>query len=198
MMTWDRAFPDRVVSGVDASVWRRFESNRGCARRVGVTCNAKCAQRYVDTSGVTAVFPAGRKVLAMSQIELTTPATLPQANGYSHVATIGPGSRLIWTSGQVPIAADGTPAPAGDWEAQTRQAMHNVGAALAAAGATWDDVFKLTFYVVDTSALPTVRAVRDDFINTERPPTSSLVRVAGLFQPDLLIEIEAVAAIADG
>jgi enamine deaminase RidA (YjgF/YER057c/UK114 family) len=133
----------------------------------------------------------------MANIELTTPPTLPQPNGYSHVATIGPGCRLVWTSGQVPIATDGTPAPVDDWEAQTRQAMHNVGAALAAAGATWDDVFKLTFYVVDTSALAIVRAVRDEFINIERPPTSSLVQVAGLFRPDLLIEVEAVAAIAD-
>ncbi|MBO4205770.1 RidA family protein [Micromonospora echinofusca] len=133
----------------------------------------------------------------MADIEFTTPSTLPQPNGYSHAATIGPGRRLVWTSGQVPIAADGTPAPADDWEAQTRQAMYNVGAALAAAGATWNDVFKLTFYVVDTSALAIVRAVRDEFINVERPPTSSLVQVAGLFRPDLLIEIEAVAAIAE-
>lgn len=133
----------------------------------------------------------------MADVEFTTPPTLPQPNGYSHAATIGPGHRLVWTSGQVPIAADGTPAPAGDWEAQTRQAMRNVGSALAAAGATWDDVFKLTIYVVDTSALATVRAVRDEFVNVERPPTSSLVQVAGLFRPDLLIEVEAVAAIAD-
>ncbi|HEX5594593.1 MAG TPA: RidA family protein [Micromonosporaceae bacterium] len=133
----------------------------------------------------------------MADIEFNSPPTLPPPNGYSHVATIGPGRRLVWTSGQVPIAADGTPAPADDWEAQTRQAMHNVGAALAAAGATWDDVVKLTFYVVDTSALAIVRAVRDEFISIERPPTSSLVQVAGLFRPDLLIEVEAVAAIAD-
>lgn len=133
----------------------------------------------------------------MADIDFATPPTLPQPNGYSHVATIGLGHRLVWTSGQVPIAADGTPAPAGDWEAQTRQAMRNVGSALAAAGATWDDVFKLTIYVVDTSALATVRAVRDEFVNVERPPTSSLVQVAGLFRPDLLIEVEAVAAIAD-
>jgi enamine deaminase RidA (YjgF/YER057c/UK114 family) len=74
--------------------------------------------------------------------------------------------------------------------------MTNVGIALAAAGAEWNDVFKLTFYVVDTAALGTVRSVRDEFINTDRPPTSSLVQVAGLFRPDLLIEIEAVAAVA--
>ncbi|GAA0379636.1 hypothetical protein GCM10009530_32850 [Microbispora corallina] len=127
--------------------------------------------------------------------EFHTPGTLPPTNGYSHVASVAPGSRLVWTSGQVPLAPDGTPAPAGDWEAQTRLTMRNVGAALEAAGATWDDVFKLTIYVVDTSALPTVRRVRDEFVNVERPPTSSLVQVAGLFRPDLLVEVEAVAAV---
>lgn len=132
----------------------------------------------------------------MGNFELSTPPTLSQPAGYSHVASVAPGSRIVWTSGQVPIAADGTPAPAGDWEAQTRQVMHNVGAALAAGGATWSDVFKLTIYVVDTSALAIVRAVRDEFVDTANPPTSSLVQVAGLIRPDLLIEIEAVAAVA--
>lgn len=132
----------------------------------------------------------------MSSIEFTTPPSLPQTNGYSHVAAISPGSRLVWTSGQLPIAADSTPAPADDWEAQTRQAMRNVGLALAAGGATWGDVFKLTFYVTDTSELATVRVVRDEFVNVERPPTSSLVQVAGLIRPEFLIEIEAVAAVS--
>ncbi|MBB4913382.1 RidA family protein [Streptosporangium saharense] len=130
----------------------------------------------------------------MTSIEFGTPSTLPPTNGYSHVASIPPGSRIVWTSGQVPIAADGTVADG--WEAQTRQVMRNVEAALEAGGAGWDDVFKLTIFVVDTSALATVRVVRDEFINLERPPTSSLVQVAGLFRPDLLIEIEAVAAVA--
>ncbi|WP_248965036.1 RidA family protein [Sphaerisporangium perillae] len=133
----------------------------------------------------------------MTGVEFGTPPALPATNGYSHVASVPPGSRLVWTSGQVPIAADGTVAAPGDWEAQTRQVMRNVGAALEAGGATWDDVFKLTIFVVDTSALATVRAVRDEFVNVERPPASSLVQVAGLFRPDLLIEIEAVAAVPE-
>ena len=128
----------------------------------------------------------------VTQIEFSTP---PAPNGYSQTASIAPGSRLIWTSGQVPIAADGTPAPAGDWEAQTRLTFQNLGAVLAAAGATWRDVVKLTYFVTDTSALAVVRAVRDEFVDTERPPASSLVQVAALFRPDLLIEIEAVAAV---
>jgi enamine deaminase RidA (YjgF/YER057c/UK114 family) len=54
-------------------------------------------------------------------------------------------------------------------------------------------VVKLTFFVVDVSELETIRAVRDEFVDTAAPPTSSLVQVAGLVQRDLLIEVEAVA-----
>ncbi|WIM93704.1 RidA family protein [Actinoplanes oblitus] len=117
----------------------------------------------------------------------------PTPNGYSNVVTIHEGSRLIWTSGQVAAGPDGT-VPEG-WEAQTRQVFRNLGAALAQAGAGWADVVKLTFYVVDTDELPVVRAVRDEFVNVAAPPTSTLIRVAGLFRPEFLIEVEAVAAI---
>jgi enamine deaminase RidA (YjgF/YER057c/UK114 family) len=122
-----------------------------------------------------------------------SPADLPTPAGYSHVVTI-PSGRLVWTSGQVAIAPDGS--VAAGWEAQTRLVFENLGRALAAAGAGWADVVKLTYYVVGTDELVTIRAVRDEFVNTDAPPTSSLVQVAGLFRPDLLIEVEAVAAIA--
>jgi enamine deaminase RidA (YjgF/YER057c/UK114 family) len=52
---------------------------------------------------------------------------------------------------------------------------------------------KLTFFVVDTSGLATIRAVRDEFVDRSHPPTSTLVQVAGLAYPDLLLEVEAVA-----
>ncbi|MEV4623150.1 RidA family protein [Asanoa sp. NPDC049573] len=121
--------------------------------------------------------------------------SLPNPNGYSQVASLPAGSRLVWTSGQVPVDGAGSVVE-GDWAAQTRQVMRNVGAALEAGGATWADVFKLTIYVTDTAELATVRAVRDEFVDLSRPPTSSLVRVAGLVRPEFLIEIEAVAAVA--
>ena len=91
------------------------------------------------------------------------------------------------------MAADGS-VPSG-WEAQARLAFDNVGRALAAAGAGWHNVVKLTFYVVAIDELAAVRIVRDEYVNTSAPPTSSLVQVAGLFRPDLLIEVEAVASI---
>jgi enamine deaminase RidA (YjgF/YER057c/UK114 family) len=120
----------------------------------------------------------------------TSPDDLPRPSGYSHVVSLPPG-RLVWTSGQVPIELDGTLAEG--WEAQTRTAFANVGRALRAAGADWPNVVKLTIFIVDVSELATIRAIRDEFVNTAAPPTSSLVQVAGLFRPDVLIEVEAVA-----
>ncbi len=131
-------------------------------------------------------------------MRLTTPDDLPPPAGYSHVAVVGPGSRLVWTAGQVAMTAEGTVVGVGDWEAQTRAVFENLTRALRAGGAGWADVFKLTYFVVDLAGLPTVRAVRDEFVNASDPPTSSLVQVAGLFRPELLIEIEAVAATGGG
>jgi enamine deaminase RidA (YjgF/YER057c/UK114 family) len=124
--------------------------------------------------------------------EFSSPDDLARPAGYSHVVSI-PAGRLVWTSGQVAVHPDGTVASGEGWEGQTRLVLGNVGRALRAAGAGWRDVVKLTFFVVDVSALATIRAVRDEFVDTARPPTSSLVQVAGLVHPDLLIEIEAVA-----
>ena len=129
--------------------------------------------------------PLGRPSFS-SPPELIAPA------GYSHVVEI-PAGRLVWTAGQVALDVDGAlPADAG-WDGQARLAFANVGRALETAGAGWRDVVKLTIYVVDMSALPTIRAVRDELVDTATPPTSSLVQVAGLFRRDLLIEVEAVA-----
>ena len=131
----------------------------------------------------------------MTSIEFSAPPTLWSPGGYSHVVSLPATGRLVWTAGQVPIAADGTVAPAGDWEAQARLTCENVGHALTAGGATWADVVKLTIFVVDMAGLPAIRAVRDEFVDVERPPTSSLVQVAGLVLPDLLLEVEAVACV---
>jgi enamine deaminase RidA (YjgF/YER057c/UK114 family) len=129
-------------------------------------------------------------------MDFLSPSTLPEPPGYSHVVSARP-ARVVWISGQVAMNADGTAAPPGDWEAQTRLAFENVGRALEAADASWPDVAKLTYFVVDVAALQTIRTVRDEFVDAERPPASSLVQVAALFRPDLLIEIEAVACPGD-
>ena len=126
----------------------------------------------------------------MATLEFPAP---PAPNGFSHVVTVAPGSRLIHTSGQVAVDADGTIPPG--WAEQTRLVFRNLTEVLATAGATWADVVKLTYYVTGVEELPAVRAVRDEFVDVTRPPASSLVQVAGLFRPGLLIEVEAVAAV---
>ena len=131
----------------------------------------------------------------MTSIYFASPSTLWRPGGYSHVVSLPATGRLVWTSGQVPVAPDGTVAPADDWEAQARLTFQNVGHALAAGDATGADVVKLTLFVVDMAGLPTIRSVRDEFVDVQRPPTSSLVQVAGLFLPDVLLEVEAVACV---
>lgn len=120
-----------------------------------------------------------------------SPGDLPRTAGFSHVVVV-PAGRQVWVSGQVGSEPDGT-TPAGDWEAQTRLAFRNVGRALRSAGADWPQVVKMTVFVVDMAELATVRAVRDEFVDTAAPPASSLLQVAGLVRPELLIEVEAVA-----
>ena len=122
----------------------------------------------------------------------SSPDDLAPPAGYSHVVELPPG-RLVWTSGEVPLDAGRNVVAVGDWEGQARAVFENLGKALEAGGAGWPDVVKLTIFVVDVAELATIRAVRDEFVDTARPPTSSLVQVAGLFHPDVLIEVEAVA-----
>jgi len=124
----------------------------------------------------------------------SSPDGLPPTAGYSHVAAVPAGSRLVFVSGQIAADADGTIVAPADWEAQTRQVFRNLERALAAEDATWSDVIKLTYFVTDTAEMAAIRSVRDEFVDTATPPASSLFRVAGLVHPDLLIEIEAVAA----
>jgi enamine deaminase RidA (YjgF/YER057c/UK114 family) len=128
--------------------------------------------------------------------EFRSPPTLARPFGFSHVVSVAAG-RTVWVSGQLPLAADGTAAPPGDMAVQARQCFENVGRALEAAGAGWGDVVKLTYFVTDVSRVPEIRAVRDTFVDTERPPASSLVQVARLVLPDAMIEVEAVACPAD-
>jgi enamine deaminase RidA (YjgF/YER057c/UK114 family) len=126
----------------------------------------------------------------MSTPSFSSPSDLPTPFGFSQVVGL-PAGRLVWTSGQVAIDTEGR-VPEGV-EAQTRLVFENLGRALAGQGATWPDVVKLTYYVTGLDEIATVRSVRDEFVDTSAPPTSSLVQVAGLFRPDLVIEVEAVA-----
>lgn len=83
----------------------------------------------------------------------------------------------------------------GGFEAQTTQAFENIRALLAAAGLTTANIIKLNYYVVglDDDKARTLRSVRDRFVNTARPPASTLAGVQALFRKECQVEIEAMA-----
>ena len=126
---------------------------------------------------------------------VAAPEGVAAGRGYSQVVT-GRG-RLVVVSGQVAQDEHGELVGAGDAGAQARQVFENLRRCLAAAGAAFGDVVKLTFFVLDVADLPAVRAARDAVINTARPPASTAVQVAALFAPGYLLEAEAWALVDD-
>jgi reactive intermediate/imine deaminase len=114
--------------------------------------------------------------------------------GYTHVVEVTAG-RPVYISGQLALDSDGKLVGPGDLRAQARQVFENLRLALADVGATFDDVVKLNYYLVDISQIATVREVRADYLDDDRLPASTAIQVARLLREDLLIEIEAVAVI---
>jgi enamine deaminase RidA (YjgF/YER057c/UK114 family) len=123
------------------------------------------------------------------------PETVHRPMGYTHVVEVTAG-RPVYVAGQVALDRDGALVGPGDVRAQARQVFDNLREALQAVGASFDQVVKLNYYLVDATQLPAVREVRDQYVNPAQPPASTAVEVRRLFRDDLLIEIEAVAVIA--
>lgn len=142
---------------------------------------------------------AADAAVAQGTPRFLNPSTLPASRGYTQVVEVPAGSRLVYVSGQVPLDREGNVVGPGDFRRQAEQVFTNLGSALAAAGATFADVVKINYYVRDISHLADLRAVRDRHVNVSAPPASTLVEVPHLFRHDVLLEVEAVAAVhADG
>ena len=124
------------------------------------------------------------------------PQGVSQPTGYTHVVA-SDGRRIVFVSGQIAIDGQGRLVGEGDLGKQAEQVFQNLKACLAAAGATFEDVVKMTTYVVNYSAdqRPVIVAVRQKYLPADKPPASTLVGVQALARPDLLIEIEAVAVL---
>ncbi|MEC4570282.1 RidA family protein [Streptomyces virginiae] len=132
-------------------------------------------------------------------ITLVNPAGLPQIDAYRQVS-IATGSKLVFVAGQVAWDVGGVTVGEGDLAAQVEQCYLNVSTALADAGATFDDVAKLTVYVVDWTPdkMPLLmegiaRAAAK--LGTVPVPPASLLGVASLDVPEHLVEVEATAVL---
>ncbi|MCC3764216.1 RidA family protein [Glycomyces sp. TRM65418] len=118
----------------------------------------------------------------------------PVPFGYSHTAAVSAGAELVLVAGQYGSGPDGAVVSA-DFAEQVRQTFRNIGVALAAHGLDFGHVVQLRTYVVqhDVGKLgPIAGAVQE--IWGGQPPTQTLVGVASLAAPDVLFEVEAVAA----
>lgn len=110
---------------------------------------------------------------------------------YSHVV-VTDAPTTIYVAGQTPRDPDGNTVGKGDMRAQILQVVANLKAALAAAGATLDDVVKTTTYVTDVEEFFRHSDVRTSIFGPT-PPTSTTIEVKRLANPDFLVEIEAIA-----
>ncbi|MEU6086873.1 RidA family protein [Streptomyces sp. NPDC047085] len=132
---------------------------------------------------------------------MTEPTRIPAPDGvapaaqYAHVVTAS--GRLVAVSGQLALDEDGKPVGEGDAAAQARQVFENLRRCLAAAGAGFHDVVKLTYFVTDMAHMPAIRAARAAHIPDDRLPAASAVQVAALVAPEFLMEIEALAVVGE-
>lgn len=122
--------------------------------------------------------------------------TLPPSPGYSQAATVS-GGRLVYIAGQVAMDASGKLVGPGDFRAQAEQTFENLKAALAASGASFDNVVKLNSYFVDIKQVPAYREVRDKYISATHPPVSTAVEVRRLVREEWLLEVEAIAVVPE-
>jgi enamine deaminase RidA (YjgF/YER057c/UK114 family) len=131
-------------------------------------------------------------------VTLMNPEGLFKPEVYRQVA-IATGTKQVHVAGQVAYGPDGKLVGPGDLAAQVAQAYRNVATALAAAGATFKDVVRLTIYVVDwkLELMPALVAglerVADELQTAPAP--ASLIGVSVLFEPGVLVEVEATAVV---
>lgn len=121
------------------------------------------------------------------------PSSLSKPTGYTHVV-VAADRRTVHIAGQVAFDSTGKVVGGDDFRAQAEQVFANLGRALASVGASFEDLVKTTTIITDRKNIPSLREVRDRYLNRRQPPASTLI-LAGLVRPELLLEIEGVAVL---
>lgn len=131
----------------------------------------------------------------MAQKRFVNPPGLKPLGMYSNTAC-GKGT-MVFIAGQVAVDAAGKVVGRGDYEAQAVQVFENLKLALSAAGATFEDVLKLTIFIrnLTPEARKAVMGVRGRYISHTNPPAATMIGIDRLVEEELLVEIEAVAVV---
>ena len=123
--------------------------------------------------------------------EIRVPALAEPISHYTDAVRVG---GLLFVSGIVPVDGGGRVVGEGDVVEQARQVFRNMGEVLAAAGATFSDVAKVTVFLTDVDDRARINPVRQEVFGDARP-ASTLVEIGRLAVPGALIEVECVAAL---
>ena len=118
------------------------------------------------------------------------PSDLPKPANFSQGIEVA-GSRMIFVAGNVAVDAAGKTVALGDIKGQTRQVLANIEKVLAEAGATRDNIVKITTFLTDLKNYPSFAEVRGEFFKPPYPASTAVQ--AKLINPEWLVEIEAVA-----
>ena len=131
--------------------------------------------------------------MSRPNVEYMNPPTLSSPTGYTHVVQVY-GGRTVYIAGQVAFDKSGNLIGKGDFAAQATQVFENLKLALAAAGATFDHLVKVTTFVTDLSQIQVLREIRAKYYG-KNAPASTLVQITQLANPAFMIEIEAIAVV---
>jgi 2-iminobutanoate/2-iminopropanoate deaminase len=148
----------------------------------------------VTACAALGVLGAGDMGMAQSprKSKLAPPQVFQPPFPYS-LAIVAQGKRTIYVAGQVALDEKGGLVGKDDPEAQARQVFVNMKAVLEAAGASMDDVVKITMIIRNAADFPKIGAVRREFFKDPYPASTAFV--AALLNPDWLVEVEAVAVV---
>lgn len=133
-----------------------------------------------------------------NKIQHINPAELSKNPAFSQIVTTQGNGKTIYIGGQDAVNAQGEIVGKGNIAEQTEQVMNNLQTALSACGATFDNLVKLSIYIVQGQDLFSgFQASQKFFNNLINPPVISVLVVAGLANPDFLVEIDATAFIPE-
>ena len=133
----------------------------------------------------------------MPKREISSDAIRKPSGVFSQATAVEAKGRLVFISGMTARRPDGSIAGVGDIAAQTRQVCENIKAAVEAAGGTLDDVCRVDVYVRNMEHFEAIHKVRREYFKPPLP-ASTMVEVTKMTSPDYLIEINAIAVVAEG
>ena len=130
----------------------------------------------------------------MATATAVNPWTWQDPLGFSQGIDVRGAQRVLYCAGQTSVDRDGNPLHAGDFSKQILQAIDNLETVLAKAGLKLSDVVRLNYYVTDIDAFMAAAPAFGGRLHAANcKPASTLLRISGLFHPDLMVEIEATA-----